>query len=375
MHPEIVQRWSGVLSDSAGWRSSPRPLRRRRTQIPSWLTCRGGCGSPAALTVPLLALAMSDMLPGQMGSGVRRAGEDVDRGGARGARLRVGRVAVLRQSGAVDLESQPQHVHPHRTWRERRVRLQHRRDDRAGALSFLLPRRIGWHRCLLRGRRGHRHPDSVRPGARAAGTKSDGRSHPEAARYGRDLGAPGDRRRHRGGRADGIRAEERPVARAARREDSGRRRRARGIEQRRRVDGQRRADSRPQGGRRQRDRRDDQRHRHTRHPCGQGWRRDAAGSHRRDGRRRAAQPRADPEARRRRVRVLRSDRHSGRDRDVRGLGPRRARPTPGARPDQRCGGAHHRVSLRAWTRDADVDHGGNRQRRHCRRAVQKCRGD
>ncbi len=45
------------------------------------------------------------------------------------------------------------------------------------------------------------------------------------------------------------------------------------------------------------------------------------------------------------------------------------------RPRQRRRRAHHRVSVRARPRDADLDHGGDRAGRHDRRAVSQRRGD
>ena len=65
----------------------------------------------------------------------------------------------------------------------------------------------------------------------------------------------------------------------------------------------------------------------------------------------------------------------GRDRDLPGLGPVRARPVVDLRRRQcRCG-AHHRLSLRAWPRDADVDHGRHRPGRAGGRAVSRRGGD
>ena len=106
----------------------------------------------------------------------------------------------------------------------------------------------------------------------------------------------------------------RSAARAAGREGPGRRRRARGRSHvdESMVTGEPIPVEKERG--RQGHRRHDQRHRHARHARREGRRRDAARAHRRDGRRGAAQPRADPEARRRRGRLLRAGRHRDRGR-------------------------------------------------------------
>ncbi len=86
----------------------------------------------------------------------------------RDARLHLGGVAVLRASGPVGREPQPEHVHAHRARRERRVRLQHRGHPRAGDLPGVLPRCVRPRRRVLRGRDGHRDAHLAGTGARAA---------------------------------------------------------------------------------------------------------------------------------------------------------------------------------------------------------------
>ncbi len=63
----------------------------------------------------------------------------------------------------------------------------------------------------------------------------------------------------------------------------------------------------------------------------------------------------------------------GGHRHVHRVGGRRAGATACVCARQRHCRAHHRVPVRAWTGDADVDHGGHRPRRRSRRAVQECR--
>ena len=93
------------------------------------------------------------------------------------------------------------------------------------------------------------------------------------------------------------------------------------------------------------------------------------------GRRGAAQPRADPAARRHRVAawfVPGGHRRGGRRvRRLDDLGPP---PRLRLRAGRGRLGAHHRLPVRAWPRDADVDHGRRRQGRDRRRADQERRG-
>ena len=144
--------------------------------------------------------------------------------------------------------------------------------------------------------------------------ESDERRHPGAARPRAEDRAPHPRR---------TATEEdvpldagacrRPAARAPRREGAGRRRRRRGPQRRRRVDGHRRADA----GRRRSpatnvDRRHGQPDRRARHRGAQGRARHDAGADRADGRRGAAQPRADPAAGRPGVGLVRAGGDRGR---------------------------------------------------------------
>ena len=78
-------------------------------------------------------------------------------------------------------------------------------------------------------------------------------------------------------------------------------------------------------------RRDGQRRRRLRHARRKGRLRDPARANRRHGGRGAAQPRADPEARRPDLRLVRPRRPGDRGPDLRGVGGSRTRATPGAR--------------------------------------------
>ena len=100
----------------------------------------------------------------------------------------------------------------------------------------------------------------------------------------------------------------RSAAGARRREDPGRRSRARRGERRRRVDDHRRADPGGQGAGRPPGGRHAERHRRAGDARRAGGARDAAGADRPDGRRGAAEPRADPADGRRRLGGVRAGR-------------------------------------------------------------------
>ncbi len=91
-----------------------------------------------------------------------------------------------------------------------------------------------------------------------------------------------------------------------------------------------------------------------------------------DGRGGAAQPSADPATGRRRGKLVRAGcRHRG-DRDFHRLGCVRTEAGARLRRGQLGGRAHHRLPLRAGPGDTDVDHGRRRPRSTGRRAHQEC---
>ena len=212
---------------------------------------------------------------------------------------------------AVGAEPQPQHVHADRPRRGRGLRLQRGRDALARA-SSRPPFRDATAQVAVYFEAAAVIVTLVLLGQvlelRARSQTSA--AIQEAARPGAEDRAPHARRRRRRGRAARRRAGRRPAARAARREGPGRRRRARGHElastSRWSPASRSRCEKQPgdkvvgatvngTGA--------------LRHARREGRRRDAARADRRDGRRGPAQPRADPEARRRRVRLLRAGRH------------------------------------------------------------------
>ena len=180
----------------------------------------------------------------------------------------------------------------------------------------------------------------ARPGAGTAGPQPDRRGDSRAARAGAEDRAPARRRRQRGGRAA------RATCTSAIACGCGRARRcpstASCSKERApwtsRWSPASRFPSRRQPGDAA-DRRDDQRHRLARHARRARRRRHAAGADRRHGGAGAAQPRAHPEARRRRRGLLRSGRRACRDGDGRRVGARSDRnrewPTPWSTPS-RC---------------------------------------
>jgi Cu+-exporting ATPase len=108
------------------------------------------------------------------------------------------------------------------------------------------------------------------------------------------------------------------------------------------------------------DRLDRQRHRFAGDARREGRLRDPVGPDRHHGRRGPAQPGADPKARGSGRRLLRPGGRPHRGRDLHHLGPLRPGAADGLRADQRRGGPDHRLPVRARTGDADVDHGGDR---------------
>ena len=195
MHPEIVRDAPGTCP-ICGMALEPRDAdARRRAENPELVDMTRRFWVAAALTLPLLALAMGEMLPGEpIAALLPRAGACVARARARDAGRALGRLAVLRARLAVGREPQPQHVHADRARRRRRVRLQRRRDARAGPVPACVPRPRRRGRRLLRGGRGDRHARPARPGARAARAQPDRRGDPRAARPAPQDGAPHRRR-------------------------------------------------------------------------------------------------------------------------------------------------------------------------------------
>ena len=315
----------------------------------------------------------ADRARGDAPAGVAAGG--LDRGSACVTGRALGRLALLPARLAIGPAPQPQHVHADRSRRGRRLCVQPRRHVLSEPLSRVLPEPLGPGRRVLRGGRGHRHPRLARPGPGAPGAVTHGHGDPRAPEPGSE-----DRPSHRRGRiGEGCAAFRgaggRPAPRPAGGEGSRRRRRRSGGERRRRVDGHRRIDPGRQVSRRPRDRRHGQRDGLLSDEGGARRLRDAPCSDRSHGRGGAAKPRADPEAGRRGVGLLRSGRDGGLRPHVSGLEPSRAGAASGARRRQRGGGADHRLPVRARTGDADVHHGGERQGGDPGRPVPQRRGD
>ena len=175
-------------------------------------------------------------------------GAELDRARPGDPRGAVGRLAVLPARMGIRGEPSSEHVHAHCAGRGRRVRIQCGRDDRARALSGLLPNE--WRRGrVLRTRRGHRGARAARAGPGAAGAQPNQQRDTKSARAGTKDRSQNRAGRHRAGRAAGRRACRRPASRPAGRADSCRRRGPRREDHGRRIDGHRRADSRREDGR------------------------------------------------------------------------------------------------------------------------------
>ena len=93
------------------------------------------------------------------------------------------------------------------------------------------------------------------------------------------------------------------------------------------------------------------------------WPRHGAGADRADGCASAAQPRADPAPRRSGLRLVRAAGHRRRRARLCRLGDLGSRATDGLWPGSGGVRADHRLPMRAWPGDADVDHGRRRARR------------
>ena len=184
MHPEIEQDGPGDCP-ICGMALEPKGVPPADAgPNPELVDIRRRFAVAAALTVPLLVLAMVPMLGlpvhGWLGAGASRWLELA----ARHAGRALGRLAVPACAArARSARWQPQHVHPDRDRRRRRLGLQRRRDRRARACSppaSATTTRPG--RGLLRGGRGHRRPGPARPGARAPRPRAHRLGDPRAAR-------------------------------------------------------------------------------------------------------------------------------------------------------------------------------------------------
>ena len=248
MHPQVRQMGPGNCP-ICGMALEPVLATAEQGESPELrdMTRRFWIGT--ALTVPVFALEMGGHLI-DLHHLLGQQTVELDSAAAGHAGGAVGRLAVLRARGGVGEEPQPEHVLAHRAGHRRGLALQHRRHAwRRGLFpaELRMARRRGAD--LLRGGRGHHGAGAARPGARAAGAREDLRRHQGAARPGAEDGGEGERRRHRRDGAGRRHPGRRPAARASRREGAGRRRAHRGQGQRRRVDGDRRADAGGQGGR------------------------------------------------------------------------------------------------------------------------------
>ena len=208
MHPEVVSDRPGSCP-KCGMALEPRtaeldeedePGARRHDAADS--------GSVSHSTVPLLILAMAEMIPGQPLAGLLPAALAAVRRARPGhAGRALGRLAVLRAGLGLRGQPQPEHVHADRPGHRGGVSLQRGRHARPRHLPRLVagPPRRG--RRLLRGGRRHHHAGAPGPGAGAPRPRPDQRRHQGAARASPPKTARRrPRRRHRGGRAARSRA-------------------------------------------------------------------------------------------------------------------------------------------------------------------------
>ena len=185
MHPEIVQDGPGACP-ICGMALEPRTMTKDEPENPELRDMTRRLWIAAALSAPLLVLAMSGMFGGLPWS-MRDA--DARRARARDARLPLVRVAVLRARGRLGADRPSEHVHAHRAGRGGVVRLQPGRGARARRLSRVTARCHGRRAGLLRSVRRHRHADSRRAGAGASRARADERRAARAARARAEDGA------------------------------------------------------------------------------------------------------------------------------------------------------------------------------------------
>ena len=260
------------------------------------------------------------------------------------ARRAVGGLAVLFARSAVAAHGALQHVHAHRARRRRGVCIQRGGDARAADFSAHDARRCRRAGVLRGCRRDHR-ARAPRAGARVARPRPHRHRDPRAAR---------SRARHGAARGRGRRTRSPARPRRRRRDTAGatRRENSRGWKdrggqfERGRIHAHRRTHPRRESRGQRRDRRHDQRHRRISHASRARRQRDDARAHRADGRRSAAQPRADPGARGSCGRMVRTRGSRRCGAHVCAVAVARAGATPRARARECRRRAHHRVPVR-----------------------------
>ena len=242
MHPTVVRDAPGSCPECA-MELEPRAALPDDGPSPELADMRRRLAVACVLTLPVLVIAMSEMVPGLdvLRGGLGPVMVRVVAGGARDPGGAVVRMAVLRPGLDLARHAQAQHVHPGGDRHRRRMARQHGR----AAVPGHAPRHVPCRRraaALLRSRRGHRDPGHPRAGAGASRPRPDRRrdsppAHPRprrraAARPRRNGARCRDRRDHGG----------RPAAGTTRRAGADRRHRARRCHEHRRVDDHRRAD-------------------------------------------------------------------------------------------------------------------------------------
>ena len=182
MHPEIVRSEPGQLPDLRDDAGAAR-RQRRRGESPELADMTRRFWVSVALALPLILIAMSDMIPGNpIARVISGIDPHVDRTGARDAGRAVGGRAVVRARMAIDRQPQPQHVHADRDGYRRRVRLQPVRRAVPEFISRFVPRRRRQRAGLFRGRRRDHRAGAARPSAGVARAQPDQQRDQSAAR-------------------------------------------------------------------------------------------------------------------------------------------------------------------------------------------------
>ena len=138
MHPEIVRPGPGSCP-ICGMALEPRTVTVEDEENPELVSMTRRFWISAALALPVLALGMSDMIPGQpVRAHALDARDRMDRVRAGDAGCRLVRLAVLRARLGVARESQPEYVHADRARHWDGLRVQ--RDRRALRRRYFLHR-------------------------------------------------------------------------------------------------------------------------------------------------------------------------------------------------------------------------------------------
>ena len=227
MHPEIVRAQFGHCP-ICGMALEPREPGGNDEGNAEFADMTRRFWVAVVLTVPLLALVMSDYLPGlQVARAARRgpvAGTRAQQSGGS-----VGGMAVFRSRLGLGSDAKPQYVHLDRARRRRCVSLQPRRGAISAPISGGAARLTGRSCHILRSGGGDHDARTTRTSSRTARAQRNQCGHPVAARTGPQDRATDTRGRRRRRRSACGRPHRRPPSRSPGGKSSGGRHRRRRL--------------------------------------------------------------------------------------------------------------------------------------------------